>query len=392
MGPRVPPDRRAGRGRSGHADSRDTDLSGPVVQTPLSAATRDEKRGGRERGADPGDGGPTRGVRGVPGRPCAQPRGAVGPLCTPRPPWRRPKCFHVVSQGSFDYINYFCSSLRHFENVGGIRASGGRAAVRPTGRGGVAKARPPHTCLGQCGKGMKRVKKIKQKQNPTERPRRTLLQEWRTGPPFHARLLARHRPAAAARRASRGEPGRGAGASCPPRARRASRGRRAEGGTHRDTGTFLGARRGDVAWRGRCRAAGEAWTGKARRHSARRAGTRSVPGEGPRGTSRGARAACRGPRGPGSPGGRARLGLGGRKAVFPRDGTAQVAREQVRDFPAELGNLRLAGFVQAQPAGAQSAGRGRRDTVQPPGSGRQTGKVRVAGPRSWAQQAFESGR
>lgn len=73
-------------------------------------------------------------------------------------------------------------------------------------------------------------------------------------------------------------------------------------------------------------------------------------------------------------------------------GTAQVAREQVRDFPAELGNLRLAGFVQAQPAGAQSAGRGRRDTVQPPGSGRQTWKVRVAGPRSWAQQAFESGR
>lgn len=258
---------------------------------------------------------------GVPGQPCAQPRGAVGPLCTPRPPWRRPKCFHVVSQGSFDYINYFCSSLRHFENVGGIRASGGRAAVRPTGRGGVAKARPPHTCLGQCGKGMKRVKKIKQKQNPTERPRRTLLQEWRTGPPFHVRLLPGHRPAAAARRASRGEPGRGAGASCPPRARRASRGRRAEGGTHRDTGTFLGARRGDVAWRGRCRAAGEAWTGKARRHSARRAGTRSVPGEGPRGTSRGARAACRGPRGPGFPGGRARLGLGGRKAVFPRDGT-----------------------------------------------------------------------
>lgn len=216
MGPRVPPDRQAGRGRSGHADSRDTDLGGPVVQTPLSAATRDEKRGGRERGADPGDGGPTRGVRGVPGPPCAQPRGAVGPLCTPRPPWRRPKCFHVLSQGSFDYINYFCSSLGHLENVGGIRASGGRAAVRPTGRGGVAKARPPHTCLGQSGKGMKRVKKIKQKQNPTERPRRTLLQEWRTGPPFHVRLLAGHRPAAAARRASRGEPSRGAGASCPP--------------------------------------------------------------------------------------------------------------------------------------------------------------------------------
>lgn len=218
MGPRVPPDRRAGRGRSGHADSRDTDLGGPVVQTPLSAATRDKKRGGRERGADPGDGGPTRGVRGVPGRPCAQPRGAVGPLCTPRPPWRRPKCFHVVSQGSFDYINYFCSSLRHLENVGGIRASGGRAAVRPTGRGGVAKARPPHTCLGQCGKGMKRVKKIKQKQNPTERPRWTLLQEWRTGPPFHVRLLAGHRPAAAARRASRGEPGIEGGAW--PRSRR----------------------------------------------------------------------------------------------------------------------------------------------------------------------------
>lgn len=49
------------------------------------------------------------------------------------------------------------------------------------------------------------------------------------------------------------------------------------------------------------------------------------------------------------------------------------------------------GFVQEQPRGVQSMDRGHRDTVQPPGSGWQTWKVRVARPRSGAQQAFELG-
>lgn len=31
---------------------------------------------------DPGNGGATRGGRGVPGRPCPQPQGAAGQLCT----------------------------------------------------------------------------------------------------------------------------------------------------------------------------------------------------------------------------------------------------------------------------------------------------------------------
>lgn len=241
---------------------------------------------------------------------------------------------------------------------------------------------------------MKRVKKIKQKQNPTERPRRTLLQEWRTGPPFHARLLARHRPAAAARQASRGEPGRGAGASCPPRARRASRGRRAEGGTRRGArgtrGPFWAP--GAGTWRGGGGVGLQARRGRGKPDGTPLAGPAHAqsPGKG-----RGARRGARGRRveAPGAQGSQGDAhGWVSAAAKLCFHGTAQVAREQVRDFPAELGNLRLAGFVQAQPAGAQSAGRGRRDTVQPPGSGQQTGKVRVAGPRSWAQQAFESGR